>query len=105
MGGVTKYPVPRFVWSHAGGWWRDNHETWRRSLVVAAGTIAGVLGLIANKSVQLEEWNPNGAFSQSTMVRAAALMIMQLRKHETLTPSPQSMGWNRNPKSPHRVRD
>jgi len=68
MGGVTKYPYPRFVWSHAGGWWRDNHDTWRRSLAVAAGSIGVVLALVARKGVQLEEWSPNGAFAQPTMV-------------------------------------
>jgi len=80
MGGVTKYPYPKFVWSQSGGWWRDNHGKWQRALAVAMGTIALVSLWGFNKSRRIEEWSRGGAFPAATM----------------------SMSWNSNPASPHR---
>jgi hypothetical protein len=79
MGGLTKYPYPTFVWSHAGGWWR-NPPHWKRNTAVAAILAAGAVWFTIRKSSMLEEWNQPGAYAY---------------------PVP-SMALNRNPNSPHR---
>lgn len=42
MGGVTKYPYPKQVWSPAGGWWY-NPTQWKRNTFVGMLTMACIL--------------------------------------------------------------
>ena len=68
MGGVTKYPYPRFVWSHSGGWWRDPPGGHNRPLLVAVTVVGAVAALLFDKSRSIEEWNRGGAYPRATAV-------------------------------------
>jgi hypothetical protein len=39
MGGVDKYPYPKYTWSPAGGWWLETKQ-WRQKTGIALGVMA-----------------------------------------------------------------
>lgn len=38
MGGVDKYPYPKYTWSPAGGWWHET-KNWQRKTGMALAVI------------------------------------------------------------------
>lgn len=93
MGDVTKYPYPRFVWSHAGGWWRDNPATWKRHTLIAGGIVFAIATVAFEVSRRKEEIYMAGAFPQGAMVSRDdpfLLRLMMVGNGRELTPPPAS---------------
>ncbi|GLD99525.1 hypothetical protein PINS_up008251 [Pythium insidiosum] len=51
MGGVDKYPFPKYTWSPAGGWWHET-KNWRTKTGIAMGVMAFLMLPIAMHSKQ-----------------------------------------------------
>ncbi|KAJ0406208.1 hypothetical protein P43SY_000392 [Pythium insidiosum] len=51
MGGVDKYPFPKYTWSPAGGWWHET-KNWRAKTGIAMGVMAFLMLPIAFHSKQ-----------------------------------------------------
>jgi hypothetical protein len=53
MGGDRKFLVPKYVYSPAGGWWR-NPKNWRRNTAFAFGITFAICAPLAYYSAQNE---------------------------------------------------
>ena len=53
MGGDTKFPYPKWVWSPVGGWW-CSPPNWRRNTAITAAGLVLTVGYVWSWSAALE---------------------------------------------------
>ena len=53
MGGGSRYPYPKWVWSWFGGWWAEPANA-NRNALVSVGIYTGVLASIWTYSASIE---------------------------------------------------
>ncbi|PPQ73696.1 hypothetical protein CVT25_005594 [Psilocybe cyanescens] len=65
MGGGSRYPYPKYVWSPAGGWWvrpsnwASNTAVAVLGIVVVSATVWSASARLEKRTVQPDRWIPS----------------------------------------------